>query len=230
MNKLCKECKCVLTIENAAKKNKKYYRNICKPCRSKEVSKSYAGNEKRKSYMREYIRRKGIVKEYPCEYCEKPCYKKYAKAFCSDECRFMSYVKKTDECWEWTGAKNRGAYGRFSFVGIKSIAAHRASYLLFVGEIIENMCVCHTCDNPSCVNPEHLWLGTTQENTKDMVKKGRSLSGERNNNSKLRYSDILRIHELNDYGKYTQVELAKEFGVTPGHINNILRQRMWCGV
>ena len=87
MNKQCKKCDCVLTINNAAKKNKKYFRNICKKCRSKEVMAFNKDNDKRKAYMREYIRRIGRVKQYPCEHCGKLCYKKYAKAFCSDKCR-----------------------------------------------------------------------------------------------------------------------------------------------
>lgn len=169
----CKECKCKLTEENAAKKNRKYFRNICKKCRSKEVARYNTGNEKRKKYMRVYARRKGIVKEYPCEYCDNLCYKKYKRAFCSDKCRFLSYVTKTKTCWLWTGAKIRRGYGRLCFKGCKTCAAHRVAHILFIGEIPAGMLVCHSCDNPSCVNPEHLWIGTHRDNFNDMIKKGR---------------------------------------------------------
>jgi len=177
--------------------------------------------------MREYVRKIGRVKEYPCEYCGKLCYKKYAKAFCSDKCRFMSYVDVSGDCWLWKAGKNKSGYGKFSYKRVKSVPAHRVSYMLFVGDIPENKCVCHVCDNPSCVKPIHLWIGTTQENTADMILKGRSLFGEKHNKAKLSCDDILYIRELNKIKKYNQLEIAKMFNVTSGHINNIVKNRVW---
>ena len=223
----CKECGCILTKQNAAKKNKKYFRNICKPCRSKEVTKYNTGNEKRKKYMRAYARRKGIVKEYPCETCGEKCYKRYAKAFCSDKCRFMYYVDVSDGCWIWKGSTNRSGYGRTTFGKRKNIGAHRVSFLLFNGKIPKGMCVCHSCDVPSCVKPAHLWLGITQQNTEDMVKKGRSLYGEKHSKSKLCFNDILIIRHLNTLKKWTQKKIAEMFNITPGHVNNIIKNRVW---
>lgn len=86
--------------------------------------------------------------------------------------RFWNKVEKTDGCWLWTASKNRQGYGYFRFDG-KMMKAHRMAWLLVHGEIPEGMLVCHTCDNPSCVNPEHLWLGTNQDNQNDMNAKGR---------------------------------------------------------
>lgn len=100
--------------------------------------------------------------------------------------RFINKIYKESEesCWLWIGCKDgqprlptddpRGRYGRFALNGIRMMAAHRASYLLFIGDIPEGLQVCHRCDNTSCVNPNHLFLGTAQENTDVKLKKKRS--------------------------------------------------------
>lgn len=88
--------------------------------------------------------------------------------------RFWEKVdKKSDnECWNWIGAKNKDGYGIFNLNG-KNTSAHRALWIILNSEIELGLQVCHSCDNPSCVNPNHLWLGTDQQNKDDMVKKGR---------------------------------------------------------
>lgn len=171
MVKSCKNCNISLDKDNAARKNAKYFRNECKPCRSKFVSKSHVGNKARQQYMRNYIRKIGLVKEYPCETCEALCYKKYAKAFCSEKCRFMSYIKISNGCWIWTGTKNRSGYGKFCYKGKNTDPAHRVSYDIFIGKIPRNKLICHSCDNPSCVSPNHLWVGTSLDNYLDMKNK-----------------------------------------------------------
>ena len=75
-------------------------------------------------------------------------------------------------CWNWTAYKNNEGYGRLRAGGEK-VLAHRLSYSIFKGEIAEGLFVCHTCDNPACINPEHLFLGTHQDNVSDCVAKGR---------------------------------------------------------
>lgn len=88
---------------------------------------------------------------------------------------FWSKVRKGDGCWEWAGASNgAGGYGSFSFLGRRFLAHRFAAWLTF-GDIPTGMLVCHQCDNPKCVRPEHLFLGTALDNARDAVAKGRKL-------------------------------------------------------
>ncbi len=84
-------------------------------------------------------------------------------------------VDEYTRCWLWTGAKDSKGYGKFS-IEQKYCGAHRASWLIYNGEIPDGMLVCHHCDTPACVNPVHLWIGTQSENLKDSVRKGRHSS------------------------------------------------------
>ena len=77
-----------------------------------------------------------------------------------------------DDCWDWQAFINKFGYGQFR-IGKQVIGAHRVSYLLEYGEFDKTLDVCHSCDNPRCVNPKHLWLGTASDNVWDMAKKGR---------------------------------------------------------
>lgn len=226
--KVCKHCGCVLNNENAAKKNAKYWRNECKLCRSAMVMQYQKDNaKKRREYVNAWARKTGRVKEYLCENCNNPCYKKYARAFCSSKCRFLSYVVINEVgCWLWIGAKERKGYGRLCFENKKNAVASRVSYEIFKGTIPEGKYVCHSCDNPSCVKPAHLWIGTAQENASDMISKGRSLKGEQHIKSKLSKECILKIRQLAAEG-LSQIEISKIYNARPGHINNIIKRRAW---
>jgi len=114
---------------------------------------------------------------------------KYGKKYCSYHCmhlpkkeRFLNHVKKTATCWLWMGKSFTDfGYGRFNNGGKfgKIEHAHRVSYKLFVGKIMKNKFILHKCDNPKCVNPGHLFIGTQKDNIMDAITKGRFKPGKK---------------------------------------------------
>jgi hypothetical protein len=127
-------------------------------------------------------------------------------------------------CWEWTGHIMKKGYGQIGFMK-KVILVHRASYETFVGKIPNGMFVCHKCDNPKCFNPNHLFVGTSQDNINDMVRKGRqrSLKGEASGQAKLTNKQVEEIRKthIKTYpggrGSNT-AELADKFNITKSYI------------
>lgn len=137
--------------------------------------------------------------------------------------RFWKYVKRTDYCWIWTGCTIRHGYGVINaFPRSRSLKAHRLSWELHYGSIPEGMCVLHKCDNPPCVNPSHLFLGTQTDNMQDMIRKRRHVGG---NYRKLTDDQVRAIRRRWAEGNVTRVALALEYGVTRGHIHNLLDGR-----
>lgn len=140
------------------------------------------------------------------------------------------YKKMPSGCWEWQGGKLTGGYGEFK-INFKNVTSHRFSYEIHKGKIPKGMCVCHSCDNPPCVNPEHLWLGTSKENTSDRHNKGRTPKGERIFGSKLKTSDVLEIRkyyaENKHKAKWGGVVMAKKYGVLPTTIDWIAKGKTW---
>lgn len=86
---------------------------------------------------------------------------------------FMDRIHKTDLCWVWIGARTGSGYGAHKFRGVRAHLAHRESYIRFVGEIPKGKLLMHSCDNPACVNPSHLTVGTYKDNIQDAIKKKR---------------------------------------------------------
>jgi hypothetical protein len=108
--------------------------------------------------------------------------------------RFLEKVNKTEKCWFWTASSRGNGYGCIKVDG-KVIDAHRVSYLLFNGEIPEGKMICHVCDNRMCVNPDHLFLGTSKDNVDDAIKKGRRFQPEQKHPSKMSYERGCRCSE-----------------------------------
>ena len=173
-----------------------------------------------------------------CNFCRK-FYNGEGKKYCSTMCggkaktqdintRFWSKVKtgNPDECWEWNGHKDKYGYGQIA-IKRKMNKSHRIAWLLNFGDIPEDMCVCHHCDNPSCVNPAHLFLGTYKENAEDKVNKKRQskLFGLSNPACKLNDEQILNIRNLYKTGNFYQRELANIFKVSRSQIGAIVTKK-----
>lgn len=138
--------------------------------------------------------------------------------------------KNLGKCWVYTGCP--GSKGHPTIVvKSKSVRAHRYSWEIHNGEIPYNMCVLHHCDNVRCVNPEHLFTGTQDDNMKDMAKKkrgrGKPPLGEGNGSAKLTVDKIKSIRKLWKTGKYTQRQLAKMFDVVQPTIHRVVTNYHW---
>lgn len=139
------------------------------------------------------------------------------------EKRFWGNVQKTDTCWNWTGLKNSSGYGKF-FIG-SYMFCHRVSYLLHNGYLPADLCVCHSCDNPACVNPTHLWLGTHKQNALDKAQKNRAYRavGSQNVKAKLSEKDAIKIRNSAKPAAF----LAKKYGIGKLAIQRLLRRVTW---
>lgn len=144
--------------------------------------------------------------------------------------RFWSKVgitAQSDLCWDWMAANKGKGYGGF-YLNKKHMAASRAAYILYYKEDPKDKFVCHKCDNPSCCNPSHLFIGTAKENQEDMIKKGRKHSafGERNANSILTTNDILDILELRNKKVRTR-DIKKKYNISNTHVHRIFTGKRW---
>lgn len=139
--------------------------------------------------------------------------------------RLAKKTHKTEGCWLFTGARSSNGYGNL-WNGERLDKAHRVAYMLEKGPIPEGLYVMHTCDNPLCVNPEHLVAGTPKENSMDARRKGRIAKGERVSNAKLTEATVVEIRTLYVQGA-TYRELAAQFGVVPSTIWRALYGDNW---
>lgn len=140
--------------------------------------------------------------------------------------RFWSKVDKSGECWTWTASTNPKGYGWFGYGG-KLQLAHRVSWQLAYGPIIGELNVLHSCDNPPCVRPDHLFLGTNGDNNADRHAKGRSAGprGEKNGATRLTANDVAYIRSLR--GQVKQKDLAMYYGMTQAGISHVQTGRSW---
>ena len=147
---------------------------------------------------------------------------------------FWSRVERSDAdgCWPWKGAILQNGYGMAHFCG-KPKLAHRLAYELTNGSFPHDLNILHSCDNPSCCNPKHLFIGTQRDNMADMVRKGRSLRGERHKMRKLSLEEVKEIRR--NYcgyvkGKHNRIrysDIAAKFGVDSTTVGRIVRGQYW---
>lgn len=137
----------------------------------------------------------------------------------------VAITANDDKCWEWQAGKIYGGYGIKAWPGGEQLA-HRVSWIVNNGEIPDGLWVLHSCDNPSCVNPKHLFLGTPKDNTNDMKAKGRGShrppKGDKHPNHKItdrQVNDIIKRYQSNEA---TQAQLAKEYNVSKSCMTNIV--------
>jgi hypothetical protein len=143
-----------------------------------------------------------------------------------DYLRFMRHTRVGLECWEWVGAKTRWGYGSFRLGG-RSVLAHRAAWMIFRSEDPGPLCVCHTCDNPACVNHIHMFLGTNADNVADRHAKGRSRGGSSRGanhpGSKLTDEQVQAIRAASG----SQRAIGARFGVHQAHVSQIRQGKRW---
>jgi hypothetical protein len=150
--------------------------------------------------------------------------------------RFWPKVDKSggpDACWLWTGSKDKG-YGKINSPWRKVDTASRVAYRLCIGPIPDGMDVCHTCDNPPCVNPKHLFAGTRKQNLEDAAHKGRmkdnnkahKRSGSGNGRAKLVEADVLAIRAAYAGGE-SMKSLARHYSISDSAIEFIVHRKHW---
>lgn len=162
-----------------------------------------------------------------CECCGKPFnnrskasdwpLRKRCSKHCAPQREFWSLVSKTDSCWEWTAGKDTNGYGVF-----RRVRAHRLSWEMSNGPIPDGYVVCHRCDNPPCVNPAHLFLGTPLENVADCIRKNRR-------SSKLTLQDVAEARILRADG-WKLRDLAARYGASETVICTAVKGRTWAAV
>lgn len=142
--------------------------------------------------------------------------------------RFWSYVGHSGDanaCWEWQKSRDWFGHGKASFHRM-TIGAHRVAYHIAISPIPDQVCVCHTCDNPACCNPAHLFLGTNLDNIKDRHKKHRDAFGERNGRARFTDNDIRHIRLRHANGE-SQGAIARALGTTQSCISRIINRKTW---
>ncbi len=151
----------------------------------------------------------------------------FGAKYCSLMCHIFQFAAIDDGCWKWRGVKYRSGYGTFYLCRGEKYFAHRASYEFANGTIPNGLYVLHKCDNPECVKPSHLFLGTSAENTADMIAKGRHRYtphlGEKNGQAVLTEKQVKQIRKATN----SRRELASKYGVSPRTIKAVISRQNW---
>lgn len=157
------------------------------------------------------------------KYCSPECYRNASVRFRKSNSNnlFWTRVEKTEGCWLWKLKPST----KFGYCRFNKTLAHRKAWEIEYGSIPSGMIVCHKCDNPRCVRPDHLFLGTQKDNVRDMYQKGRAvqnpLKGERCHWATIRNADVIEIKNLYGSGM-SQRHIAKKFGVSPAQVSRIV--------
>jgi hypothetical protein len=144
--------------------------------------------------------------------------------------RFWSKTDRSvgpDACWQWLGKRSTAGYGLFFIVRDRPVIASRWICGYTYGDLRRDEDACHTCDNPPCVNPRHLFKGTRSENILDGVRKGRFTCGERNGQAKLTAEQVVAIRRRYLSGGVYQHQLAAEYGIDRAMVSHIVRGKSW---
>lgn len=141
--------------------------------------------------------------------------------------RQVAIGSEKGSCWDWQGKSGDGRYGHFCHDG-GTTRAHRWIYEKVCGPIAEGDVIRHRCDNPKCVNPQHLVVGSLSQNTQDAIERGRwsDRSGELHPMAALKDADVTRIRQLAALG-YTQHWIAEQYGISRQHVGKIVRRESW---
>ena len=219
---ICENPSCQKTFERyqGLKSTVKYCSKRCSNARNPPIATNRICENpgcKKAFYAQQYLLEQGLGR-----FCSRKCHRTWKMTPEVTLARFWDNVAKTDTCWDWIG-NLVGGYGQTSFFG-KQKRATRYIYEVLHGPIPEGFYVCHTCDRPSCVRDEHLFLGTAQDNAQDASQKGR-LHKIGGHNARLKAEDIPYIRNMK--GIKTAVILGEEFHVSPITIRWVWSRRGW---
>lgn len=179
----------------------------------------------RKFYARGWCRRHYNQAWVAGEHVTRPRELVPPTATLDERLRHHGWTVTSSGCWEWAGARDnrQGGYGTLAVGTGRPMVASRAAHLAWVGPIPEGEVVCHECDNPPCINPDHLFLGDRAANNADMATKKRSANGQRKSNHKLSDPEVAEIRARYGAGGISQKALAAEYGVCQQLVSSIVR-------
>lgn len=164
---------------------------------------------------------------YSGRHAERPRELVSPDATLEERLRHHGWTVEASGCWTWRGALNGHGYGQLAVGAARPEIASRAAYMAWVGPLADGAVVCHRCDNPPCINPAHLFIGTRGDNNQDMAAKGRHAHGARAPYARLTDADVFEIRRRYAAGGIRYVDLADEYGVSKSEIGHVVLGKRW---